>query len=52
MTDWKKSWQLRCKTRRAAKHKRALKRQNHRVNRAVGKALERGHVRLNGWDVI
>jgi hypothetical protein len=52
MTDWKRAWQLRKKTRSAAKHKRTLKRHNHRANRLAAKALERGHVRLDGWAVI
>lgn len=52
MTDWKRAWGLRCKTRNAAKNKKALKRVNHRRNRTAGKALEKNVVRLNGWDVI
>lgn len=52
MTGWSRAWQLRRKTRSAAKIKKWLKRQNHRLNRLVAKKLEKDNVKLNGWDVI
>lgn len=52
MKDWDFSWSLRCKTRRNARFKKALKKQNHRRNRQVAKRLDTIYIRLNGWDVM
>lgn len=51
MTDWQRAWRYCGKTRNAAKGKKRLKRNNHRINRMVAKRLENVYVRLNGWDV-
>jgi hypothetical protein len=45
--EWKRAWSYRCKTKRAMKEKRAIKKRAHKRARKGD-----GKIRLDGWEVI